>query len=144
MRLRNGLPHIAHTIEVVVDPGEQHRSRRRARCADMKVRKAHTRLRQLVQVGCLNFTAKCTNVTEAPVVCQHQDNVRSFGPGGCANQKCGAGANGQPDLKGTAFGCHDSVRGRQVKSIVQCFFNDPESVLTPDGCVFIFEGGNTP
>jgi hypothetical protein len=36
------------------------------------------------------------------------------------------------------------MRGRQIKPIVQSFFNDPESVLAPDCGVVKFEGGNTP
>ena len=37
MRLRNGFAHVANAIQMVVDAGEQHRARGRARSSDVEI-----------------------------------------------------------------------------------------------------------
>ena len=82
MRLRNRLAHIADAVAVVVDPGQQHRTRRRTGSADMEVRKSHAAPRQFIQIWRLDLAAKCADIAETPVVGEQHDDIRSWLRGG--------------------------------------------------------------
>ena len=51
----------------------------------MEIRKAHAFLRQLVEVGRVHLAAKCADITEAPIVRQHDHHVRALGQSACAD-----------------------------------------------------------
>ncbi len=78
----------------------------------MKVGETRSRLRQLVQMGCVDFAAKGTHVAIAPIIGQQDHDVGALGP--CMTpqaQDCG-NEQGQPSLAGTAKEGHGLKRGR--------------------------------
>ena len=68
LRRGRGLWHIAHTVSVAVNPGEQHRSGGRAGRSNVEIGKFCPAVGQRIEVGGGNFAAEGAYVGEAPVV----------------------------------------------------------------------------
>lgn len=92
--------HVPNARKMVIDSGLEHCARRRARSGDVEIGEAHAMGSQRVDIRCGDFAAECADVGEAPVVSDHDHDIRSRSNrcGRRGNQYCG---NDSSDFHGS-------------------------------------------